>query len=172
MSVKILVGVQTLVIFNLYFILRTVYNLGMKLQTLLSEYAESHQNKTNILIHKICVPAITFSVIGLFMSIPFAPLGINISFYITALAGIYWLSLSWKYFLLTLPALGVFLMLSVYLKSIGVLLETSLAVFIISWIFQFYGHKVEGKKPSFFKDLQFLLIGPLWTIKSLLKLEN
>jgi uncharacterized membrane protein YGL010W len=30
---------------------------------------------------------------------------------------------------------------------------------------QFYGHRVEGKKPSFLKDLQFLLIGPAWVIK-------
>jgi uncharacterized membrane protein YGL010W len=39
-----------------------------------------------------------------------------------------------------------------------------LAVFAIAWLGQFIGHKVEGAKPSFFKDLQFLLIGPLWLL--------
>ena len=43
----------------------------------------------------------------------------------------------------------------------------SVVIFIVAWIGQFYGHKVEGKKPSFIKDLQFLLIGPLWVLKKL-----
>ena len=37
-------------------------------------------------------------------------------------------------------------------------------IFIVAWIGQFLGHKIEGKKPAFFKDLQFLLIGPLWLL--------
>ena len=45
------------------------------------------------------------------------------------------------------------------------LFYSSLAIFVIAWIGQFYGHKLEGKKPSFLKDLQFLLIGPAWVIK-------
>ena len=36
------------------------------------------------------------------------------------------------------------------------------AVFVLAWIGQFIGHKIEGKKPSFMKDLQFLLVGPMW----------
>ena len=32
---------------------------------------------------------------------------------------------------------------------------------------QFIGHAVEGKRPSFFKDLQFLLIGPIWLLSNL-----
>jgi uncharacterized membrane protein YGL010W len=43
----------------------------------------------------------------------------------------------------------------------------SISVFIIAWTGQFYGHKIEGKKPSFLKDLQFLLIGPAWVIENL-----
>ena len=39
-----------------------------------------------------------------------------------------------------------------------------LIIFVLAWIGQFWGHKVEGKKPSFLKDLQFLLIGPLWLL--------
>ena len=48
------------------------------------------------------------------------------------------------------------------------LLYASLIIFIIAWIGQFYGHHIEGKKPSFAKDLQFLLIGPLWVIQKLI----
>lgn len=43
----------------------------------------------------------------------------------------------------------------------------SLAVFVISWIFQFVGHKIEGKKPSFFKDIEFFLVGPMWVLAKL-----
>ena len=43
----------------------------------------------------------------------------------------------------------------------------SVAIFIVAWIGQFIGHHIEGKKPSFFKDLFFLLIGPIWTMNSL-----
>jgi uncharacterized membrane protein YGL010W len=49
------------------------------------------------------------------------------------------------------------------------LLYGSLIIFITGWIGQFWGHKIEGKKPSFAKDLQFLLIGPLWIIEKLNK---
>jgi uncharacterized membrane protein YGL010W len=44
------------------------------------------------------------------------------------------------------------------------LLYSSLVIFAIAWVFQFIGHHLEGKRPSFFKDLQFLLIGPLWVL--------
>ena len=35
---------------------------------------------------------------------------------------------------------------------------------MLAWIGQFIGHKIEGEKPSFFEDLQFLLIGPAWLL--------
>jgi uncharacterized membrane protein YGL010W len=48
-------------------------------------------------------------------------------------------------------------------KNVGVNLEwIAGALFVFAWVFQFAGHEVEGRKPSFFKDLQFLLIGPAW----------
>jgi len=47
-----------------------------------------------------------------------------------------------------------------------------LSIFIIAWIGQFIGHKIEGKKPAFFKDLQFLLIGPLWLLSFIYKKLN
>ena len=43
----------------------------------------------------------------------------------------------------------------------------ALAIFVAAWIGQFIGHAYEGKRPSFFKDVQFLLIGPLWLLAAL-----
>ena len=48
----------------------------------------------------------------------------------------------------------------------------ALIVFIISWIIQFVGHEIEGKKPSFLKDVQFLLIGPAWLMHFIYKKLN
>ena len=45
----------------------------------------------------------------------------------------------------------------------------AISIFIFSWILQFYGHKIEGKKPSFVKDIQFLLIGPAWLLVIFIK---
>ena len=40
----------------------------------------------------------------------------------------------------------------------------SIGLFVAAWVVQFWGHKVEGKKPSFLKDVEFLMIGPAWLL--------
>jgi uncharacterized membrane protein YGL010W len=135
----------------------------------LSEYGESHTNETNKLIHWICVPAIFFAITGLLYSIKLPlfiteQLQLNVAMVVLLLTTIYYLSLSVKigigmllFGILCLAvcyAAEVFLPLPLWLLS--------LIVFVAAWIGQFYGHKIEGKKPSFFKDIQFLLIGPMW----------
>lgn len=144
------------------------------LESLLSEYGESHQNPTNIIIHKVFVPLIMFSVIGLLWSIPvpvFMNLkGVNWATIVTLLVMTYYLALSVKYFVFMIPVLGLMYYGVSELASITNILWASLIIFFVSWIFQFVGHKIEGKKPSFLKDLLFLLIGPLWVVKSLFRL--
>jgi len=58
----------------------------------------------------------------------------------------------------------VCLLICHYIEVINILplWAVSLILFAAAWVGQFYGHKVEGKKPSFIKDLQFLMIGPAW----------
>jgi uncharacterized membrane protein YGL010W len=50
--------------------------------------------------------------------------------------------------------------------------QFSLVLFVVMWVLQFIGHKIEGKKPSFFDDLRFLLVGPAWWWMHLLKRLN
>ena len=143
------------------------------------EYAVSHQNKTNQLIHFICVPAIFFSIVGLFMSIPSQSisnlLNINNPFlenwaaFVLLLLLFFYLKLSFSTFVKMLTFSIVCLMGNYFLSTFLPLFYTSLTIFVIAWIGQFYGHKLEGKKPSFFKDLQFLLIGPAWVFEKLSK---
>jgi uncharacterized membrane protein YGL010W len=44
----------------------------------------------------------------------------------------------------------------------------SLGIFVAAWVAQFVGHKIEGKKPSFFEDMQYLWVGPLFVLSKLL----
>ncbi|MDA0315234.1 MAG: DUF962 domain-containing protein [Bacteroidetes bacterium] len=151
-----------------------------KIESLLLEYGESHQNKTNKLIHWFCVPAIFFSVVGLVFSIPSDFLAVQLPFLggfanwatlTLFLLLIYYVSLSPTLTLGMLLFSALCLSLSNYLAIAfpGMLAYISLAVFVLAWIVQFYGHKIEGKKPSFLKDVQFLLIGPAWLMHFIYK---
>lgn len=152
----------------------------MPIQPLLDEYAESHKNATNKLIHWICVPVITFTVVGLFWAIP-CPVfldnwGLNWGILFLLSAMVYYFSLS------TTIAIGMALFTSLlggiwwYMEKAGCskqdIVILSLLLFIIAWIGQFVGHKIEGKKPSFLKDVQFLLIGPAWLLSFIYKKLN
>lgn len=142
-----------------------------------NEYAKSHQNKTNQIIHYVCVPAIYFSIVGLIMSIPSTiisstlklnmPIIENWASVVFALSLIFYFSLSFKTFLKMLLFGVICIVLNYNLSLFLHLFYTSLAIFVIAWVGQFYGHKLEGKKPSFLKDLQFLLIGPAWVFEKL-----
>ena len=143
------------------------------------EYAISHQNETNQSIHYICVPAIFFSIVGLFMCIPSKiivnltgitnPLISNWATVILILLMVFYINLSFKTFIKMFLFSILCIVGNYYLGQQLPLFYTSIAIFIIAWIGQFYGHKLEGKKPSFFKDLQFLLIGPAWVFEKLSK---
>ncbi len=151
-----------------------------KIDSLLSEYGDSHQNPTNKLIHWICVPLIFFSLMGLIASIPSGVLSsafgegsmyANWAAVVLALALIYYITLSFPLtigmFLFALACL--FFINQLVLLNIAPLWLVSLGIFVAAWIGQFYGHKVEGKKPSFFKDVQFLMIGPAWLMHFIYK---
>lgn len=139
-------------------------------ESLLSEYGESHRNRWNKFIHWVCVPAIMWTVVALLWSIPFPAalqndaVPINWATIALILAQIYYFRLSLKLGtgLLLYNVLMLWLTALVEAASPWPLWQVALAVFIIAWIGQFIGHIIEGKRPSFFKDVQFLLIGPAW----------
>ena len=145
-----------------------------KIDTLFNEYGESHQTRFNKLIHYVCVPAIFFSLIGLLSCIPF-----EVSFIKGAIAPyVHWGTIGLVFGLYYYLRLSMAIFIGMLLFSIFVLWgnyqlavlnllpfwSVSLIIFGIAWIFQFIGHEHEGKKPSFLKDLQFLLVGPGWIL--------
>lgn len=138
----------------------------------LTEYAQSHQNATNKMIHFICVPTIFFTIVGFFYSIKLPPVaGYQITFAHIALliVAIYYLKLSRPIaFGMILFSIGCLALCSFLEGVLPIALwKFCLILFVVAWIFQFWGHKIEGKKPSFLKDLQFLMIGPAWVISYL-----
>ena len=144
------------------------------IQSLLDEYGESHQNPTNKTVHWICVPLIFFSIIGLFYSIPVGTtignVPVNVATILLAAATVYYfmLSKSLAIGMLLVSALCVYGCQSIQASGM-VLWQVSIGIFVAAWVGQFWGHKVEGKKPSFLKDIQFLMIGPAWLMHFIYK---
>ena len=135
-------------------------------QDWLDAYGESHQNPINKKIHWICVPLIMLSLLGLLwmLKIPI----LNKSEYLNAttllifLVSIYYIRLSIPMGIGMLVISFIMIYIIILMNNLGVM--PYIYIFIAAWIGQFIGHKIEGKKPSFFEDLQFLLIGPLWLL--------
>jgi len=149
------------------------------LKQFLNEYQESHQNPLNAAIHYVCVPAIFFSTLALLWLLPL-PLGRwlglapDIAPWVNPVTigalpvGLFYLRLSFGSFLSMTLWFGASILGILAIQASGApLLAISLAVWLLAWVVQIYGHKVEGAKPSFFDDLVFLLIGPLFVMEKL-----
>jgi uncharacterized membrane protein YGL010W len=141
----------------------------------LTEYGVSHRNPTNKSLHWICVPVIVWCALGFSWAAPF-PGQLRSSFPAANWAGVITLA-AVAYYALLAPrlALGIAPVLLVMLWSIEQVQSNSplalwvicSVLFVLAWIGQFIGHAIEGRRPSFFEDLQFLLIGPLWLLADL-----
>ena len=137
----------------------------------LTEYGSSHRNPTNKLLHWICVPVIVVTVFGFLLLLPspewFAAVSprLNWATLAAVLALMYYTALSPTLALGVVPLLfAMFYLLERASHWPWPLWATCLTGFVIAWIGQFIGHAVEGQRPSFFKDVQFLLLGPLWLL--------
>ncbi|WP_426477912.1 DUF962 domain-containing protein [Chryseobacterium sp. CBSDS_008] len=149
-----------------------------KVDLLFAEYSKSHRNATNKFIHWICVPLIFWTILGFASMIPAPHLCASylgcisiVSVVVIILITLFYIRLS---FVITMIMLFIMLLMEhlIYLTNISLGKQSwvvYLSVFVITWIFQFLGHKIEGKKPTFLKDLQFLLIGPIWLLGFILK---
>jgi len=147
------------------------------LQQLLDEYGSSHLNRLNKLIHWLCVPPIVWSVVALLWSLPFPAalhstrVPINWATIAIVLTQVYYYRLSIRLGTGILLFNLFMLWLTVIVEALAPrpLWQIAVAVFVVAWIGQFIGHIFEGKRPSFFKDLQFLLIGPAWLMSYVYK---
>jgi len=139
----------------------------------LAEYAVSHQNPTNQVVHMICVPLIFVATLGLLWLIPLgqfvpglapalAP-WVNVASVGAIPVILFYARLSVWSLMTGLGWLAVSYAAIIAMEQAGLpLLAVCATVWVLAWAGQFWGHKVEGAKPSFADDLVFLLIGPLF----------
>lgn len=135
-----------------------------------AKYSSDHVNGTNQIIHYFAVPLILWSVTAMLWCIPVPGTWFQPGTW-CALA----MFAAWMFYYRASRSLGVG-MLAVFVAmswlnrwiydSFGMifLLQLAVGVFVVAWIAQFIGHKIEGAKPSFFTDLVYLLIGPAWIL--------
>jgi uncharacterized membrane protein YGL010W len=144
-----------------------------QIDVLLDQYSADHRNATNQAIHLLCVPAIVWSVTALLWTIP-VPGTWFLPGAFSALA----MFLAWAWYWRLSPKLSMglllcffgFVLLNRWIATtwgMTTLLVLAIGVFVVAWVGQFIGHKVEGHRPSFLTDLVFLRVGPLWTLRKL-----
>lgn len=131
-----------------------------RVDQLLAHYSESHRHPTNELIHYTAIPLIMLSLVGLiYAAHPIA------AYLFIGASMVYYVRLSWVFFITMLGGSALVLALVYAMGEQRVLICAS--IFVVAWIFQFIGHKIEGKKPSFFEDIQYLWVGPLFVLSRL-----
>lgn len=138
-----------------------------------ASYSDDHRDAANQQIHVIAVPAILWSVVALLWCVPVIGNGFN--------SGI-WAALAmfgaWMFYNRLSRPLGLGMLAAFFFSGclcrllearlgLGGLLWLAIAVFVLAWIAQFAGHKLEGRRPSFLTDLVYLLIGPIWVLAKL-----
>jgi uncharacterized membrane protein YGL010W len=135
--------------------------LERPIDILLAHYGESHQNPRNELIHFVAIPLIMLSLCGLMFAlhpwVAYAFIGASM---------VYYARLNWVFFA-AMCAWSALIIGCLYAMGSHVMVM-SIATFVGAWIAQFIGHKIEGKKPSFFEDIQYLWVGPLFVLSKLM----
>lgn len=138
-------------------------------------YSQDHQNRTNRAIHWVCVPVILWCVIAALWLVPVPPAIGRPGFWAAAA-----MFFSFLFYYRTSRAIGlgmvaVFvlfgLLAELAYRALGVTPMAWLAavLFVLAWIGQFVGHRIEGHKPSFLTDLTYLLVGPAWLLGKLMR---
>ena len=131
-----------------------------RVDQLLAHYGQSHRHPVNEVIHFIAIPLIMFSLVGLlFLLHPYVAYGF------LAASMVYYARLSMAFFITMM--VGSLLMLALIQRIGPSLLPLCVTVFVGAWVMQFIGHKLEGKKPSFMEDIQYLWVGPLFVLSKL-----
>ncbi|HUP63413.1 MAG TPA: Mpo1-like protein [Thermoanaerobaculia bacterium] len=133
------------------------------IQTLFAEYASFHRTSGNKFFHRLGIPMIMLTLIGMLASVPLFDGGgvrVDVAMLLIAATTIYYFVIEWR---LALAMLAV--SIAMYFLGRAMPMWLNAALFVLGWIFQFIGHRVyEKKNPAFFRNFLHLLIGPLWIL--------
>ncbi|HEX7809825.1 MAG TPA: Mpo1-like protein [Thermoanaerobaculia bacterium] len=136
------------------------------IEALFADYASYHQTPGNKAFHRLGIPMIMFTLIGMLTQVKLGILGgvnYDLAMILIAAASAYYFVVEWR---LALPMIAVSILF--YFVGAAIPFWINVALFVLGWIFQFIGHKVyEHKNPAFFRNFQHLLVGPLWILNDL-----
>ena len=134
---------------------------------LLSQYAQYHRDRRNILSHFVGVPMIVFG-LGVLLARPgfvLSGLALTPAWVVFAVVAAWYRSRGDLGLGLAVSALvGLLLLMaqSVATGSVAAWLGWGVGSFVVGWSIQFVGHWYEGKKPAFVDDVIGLLVGPMF----------
>jgi uncharacterized membrane protein YGL010W len=137
----------------------------------LARYATYHRARRNVATHFVGIPMIVLAM-GVLLGRPTSTLGL-LPFEVSPAWALFVASTS--YYLALDTALGIMMALVsacciacgqwIAAQSTFVWLTTGVGLFVVGWIFQFFGHAAfEHRKPAFVDDLIGLMIGPLFLL--------
>lgn len=136
-------------------------------ENLFADYASYHQTKGNKVFHRLGIPMIMFSLIGMLTQVTLFDVGtirLDVAMVLIALSSAYYFVIEWRLGMAMIAVSIVF-----YFVSAAIPFWINVALFVLGWIFQFIGHKVyEHKNPAFFRNFVHLLIGPLWILNDVI----
>ena len=140
---------------------------------LLTQYAEYHRDRRNILTHLVGVPMIVFG-IGVLLSKPGFMVGtlmLSPAWIAFALVALWYVTRGELLLGVTVSAATALVLLLAHRLpggGVGPWLGWGLSFFAAGWIVQFVGHYYEGRKPAFSGDLVGLLVGPMFVVMEML----
>jgi uncharacterized membrane protein YGL010W len=134
---------------------------------LFADYASYHQTKGNKFFHRLGIPMIMLSLIGMLTQVKLFNAGtiqLDAAMVLIALSSAYYFVIEWRLGIAMIAVSIVF-----YFLGAALGLWINVVLFVLGWIFQFIGHKVyEHKNPAFFRNFVHLLIGPLWILNDVI----
>ena len=138
----------------------------------LSKYAAYHRDKRNVVTHFIGIPMIVAGVVILLSRPVFMPIdgvAISAALIVVAITALFYFKLDFRFGV----AMSVFFAACLWLgqmlavQTTAVWLSWGIGLFGVGWLFQFVGHRYEGKKPAFVDDIMGLAIGPIFVAAEL-----
>ena len=130
---------------------------------LFADYASYHQTKGNKVFHRLGIPMIMLSLIGMLTQVPLfdaATVRVDLAMIIIAASSAYYFVIEWR-----LAMAMIAISIAFYFIGAAIPFWINVALFVLGWIFQFIGHRVyEHKNPAFFRNFVHLLVGPLWIL--------
>lgn len=136
-------------------------------EALFADYASYHRTKGNKVFHRLGIPLIMLSLIGMLTAVPLfdvATVRIDAAMVLIAVASAWYFVVEWR-LAIAMMAISI----GFYFVGAALGLWINLALFVVGWIFQGIGHAVyEHKSPAFLRNFVHLLVGPLWILNDVI----